>query len=341
MSQNTDFHLVAIGGGNGTGRILLGARPYFARLTAVVAVTDTGRSTGIARRLVNMPAPGDLRSTLTTLAREPESQFVHLLQHRFHSPGIPVLDGMAFGNLLIAALAQITGDFTEAIRIVSEQVQCVGQVLPVSSANTNICAELEDGSIREHELEVRGLNKPPIRRLFLADPDVPAFPPALEAIAQADVVVIGPGSFYTSLLSCLLFKGMAEALRQTSATVVFACNTTTQSGQTDRYRTVDHVQAMVEVLGPGVLDVALINRSEGLSADLLAQYAAEGIHLLRPDDEEIARIAALGVHPLVQDFVEVPEHKRELWNKQDTLRHDLEKLERALWKIAVDHGVKP
>jgi len=338
VTQSPDFHLVAIGGGNGTGRILLGARPYFKRLTAVVGVTDTGRSTGIARQMVGMPAPGDLRSTLASLAAEPESLFVRLLQHRFNSPDVSAMHGMAFGNLLLAAMTQLTGDFTESVRLLSEQVKSMAQILPVSSADTNLCAELEDGSIREHELEVRGLNKPRIRRVFLADPTARAYPPVLDAIAQANVVVIGPGSFYTSLLSTLLFDGVVEALRNTPATVAFVCNTTTQPGQTDGYTAFDHVQAMLDVLGPGALDVALINRSDTIDPVLLSQYESEGLHLLRPDDDEIARIAALGVRPLVRDFVEKTEGKRELWEKLDTLRHDLEVLEMALWKLALDHA---
>jgi uncharacterized cofD-like protein len=245
---------------------------------------------------------------------------------------------MAFGNLLLAALTQLTGDFTESVRLLGEQVKSMAQILPVSSADTNLCAELEDGSIREHELEVRGLNKPRIRRVFLADPTARVYPPVLDAIAQANVVVIGPGSFYTSLLSTLLFDGMVEALRETPATVVFVCNTTTQPGQTDGYTAFDHVQAMLDVLGPGALDVALINRSDYLDPTLLSQYEAEGLHLLRPDGDEIARIAALGVRPLVRDFVEKTEGKRELWEKLDTLRHDLEVLEMALWKLALDHA---
>lgn len=338
MTENKPLHLVAIGGGNGTGRVLLGARPFFARLTAVVAVTDTGRSTGVARALVDMPAPGDLRSVLTALAHEPDSLFVQLLQHRFQPSPVAALDGMAFGNLLIAALTQMTGDFTQAIKIVAEQVQSMAQVLPVSSANTHLCAELADGSIMDNELAVRGLHKPPIRRLFLADPTAHAYAPVLEAIAQADVVVIGPGSFFTSVLSTLIFGGVAEALRQTPATVVFVCNTTTQPGQTDGYHVLDHVQRIVEILGPGVLNQVCINRSPALDAALVAQYAAEGIEKLDPDDEEVNQIAALGVQPLVRDFVEVTQEKRQLWNKRDTLRHDLEVLGMALWKVALDHN---
>ncbi len=338
MTRGKQFHLVAMGGGNGTGRVLLGARPFFDRLTAIVAVTDTGRSTGVARRLAGMPAPGDLRNTLATLTSEPQSLMVRLLQHRFQSDEVPDLNGMAVGNLLIAALTRMTGDFAQAITLLAEQVDLLGDVLPISTVSTDICAELVDGSIMLHELAVRRPNKPRIRRLFLADPQAPAHPPALEAIRQADVVVIGPGSFYTSLLATLLFAGVIDALRETAATVVFVSNTTTQTGPTDGYRAIDHIQAMVDVLGPGVLDVALINRSEHVNPALLEQYAAEGIYLLHPDEEEVEQIAALGVRPLVRDFVEETGQKRELWNKQDTLRHDLEVLEMALWKIALDRS---
>lgn len=337
MTHRALLHLVAIGGGNGTGRILLGARPFFSRLTAIVAVTDTGRSTGVARDLVGMPAPGDLRNTLATLASEPDALFVRLLQHRFDAPHMPLLHGMAFGNLLLAALTQMTGDFSEAVHTLNRQVRGLAEVVPASSANTHLCAELVDGSIVEQELNVRGLNKPRIRRLFLADPQASAHPAAITAIDEADVVVIGPGSFYTSVLGTLLFDGIVAALRETPATVVFVCNTTTQPGQTDGYRAIDHVHALVEVLGPGVLDMALINRSPTVNPALLAQYAEEGIYLLEPTDAEIDQVAALGVQPLVRDFVEETEGKRSLWNKQDTLRHDLEVLEMALWKIAFDH----
>lgn len=328
--------LVAIGGGRGASQVLLGARPYFAHLTAVVAVTDTGRSTGIARTLAGIPAPGDLRNTLATMARDPQALMAHLLEHRFRSSEIPALDGMAFGNLLIAALAQVTGDFAQAVEVVAGMVHSTARVLPASTANTHLRAELADGRIVEGELAVRGLNKAPIRRLFLADPFAPAYPPVLAAIAEADVVVIGPGSFFTSVQAALLFDGIIAALRQTRATVVFVCNTTTQPGQTDAFRALDHVRRMVNLLGPGVLAVALVNRSESLRPELVAQYAAEGLHLLAPDDAEIAQIAALGVQPLVRDYTEATEGKRTLWNKQDTIRHDPALLGAVLSKLVPD-----
>ncbi len=331
---------MVIGGGGGVSQIVLGAQPYFAHRTAVVAVTDTGRSTGVARALSSIPAPGDLRNTLAHLAANPDSLFAKLLQHRFHSQDVPSLEGMAFGNLLIAALAEVTGDFGIAVAIVAELVQSTAQVLPVSLVDTNLCAKLENGSIMEHELAVRGRDKPPIRHLFLADPTAPANPQVLQAIGNADIVAIGPGSFFTSVMATLLFVGMGQALQQTKATVVFLCNTTTQSGQTDGFCTLDHVQRLHDLLGAGVVDVALINRSEHIPADVVARYAADGIHLLQPDDSEIARIAALGIAPMVDDYTEPPTEgqRRALWNKQDTIRHNPAYVGEILWKVVQSYA---
>lgn len=336
MAQNerTDRSIVVLGGGGGVSQVLLATQSYFARRTAVIAVTDTGRSTGVARALAHIPAPGDLRNTLATLAEEPDALLPRLLQHRFHAPEIPALNGMAFGNLLIAALAQMTGDFGGAIATVGTLVHPTAHVLPVSTISTDLCAELEDGCIMGDELAVRGLGKAAIRRLFLSNPAATAHPPAVEAILQADLVVLGPGSFYTSVLATLLFAGISEALQQTGATIVFVCNTTTQPGQTDGYRAQDHVQRLVEVLGTGVVDVALINRSSRLEPAVLAHYEAEGLYLLCPDESELAAIAGLGVRPLAGDYVEGTAEKRTLWNKQDTIRHDTAILGNLLWKIA-------
>lgn len=328
--------LVVIGGGGGVSQVLLGARPYFGPLTAVIAVTDTGRSTGTARTVADMPAPGDIRNTLAALSRDPDSLLARLMQHRISSPQVPLLDGMAFGNLLLAALTQMTGHFAEAVEAASLMVGTTARVLPISTVNTHLCAELEDGSVAENELAVRALNKAPIGRLYLSTPSAPTYPPVLQAIGQADVVVIGPGSFFTSVLANLLFEGVAEALQKTRATVVFICNTTTQPGQTDGLSLSDHVRRVVDLVGPGTLDLALINRAESLRPDLVAQYVAEGLRLLHPTDDELERIAALGVQPLVRNFAENSEGKRTLWNKQDTIRHDPTLLGLALWKIALD-----
>lgn len=283
-----------------------------------------------------MPAPGDLRNTLAALARDPDSLLARLMQYRLRSPTVPLLDGMAFGNLLIAALTQMTGDFAEAVEAASLMLECTARILPISTVNTHLCAELEDGSVAENELAVRALNKAPISRLYLSTPGAPANPAVIQAILQADVVTIGPGSFFTSVLASLLFDHVAEALRGTRATVVFICNTTTQPGQTDGFSVADHVRHLVNLLGPGVLDIALINRSEQIDPRVIAEYAAEGLHMLEPGEADLEQISRLGVRPLVRNLAEAAEGKRTLWNKQDTIRHDPTLIGLALWKIALD-----
>jgi uncharacterized cofD-like protein len=321
--------LVAIGGGGGASQVLLGAAPYFARRTAIVAVTDTGRSTGVARAVGHIPAPGDLRATIAATASDPGGLWPRLLEQRFVAPAHPALDGMAFGNLLIAALAQLTGDFAGAVAATAELAGSTATVLPASTADVQLCAELTNGALVRGELAVRGLGKPPIARLLL-EPPAPAHPPALDAIAAADLVVLGPGSLFTSILATLQFGGMVEALRATSALVVFVCNSTTQAGQTDGMSALEHVRRLADLLGPGHLDAALINRSPGPDDAALARYTDAGLRLLAPDAAEIAAIAALGVRPLLGHYSEEPGAERRLWNKQDTLRHDPAKLGAAL-----------
>ncbi|MEN9935599.1 MAG: hypothetical protein RLZZ387_2178 [Chloroflexota bacterium] len=324
------LHIVAIGGGGGASQVLRACAPLASRLTGVIAVTDTGRSTGLARRIGGIPAPGDIRSTIAAFAGDP--LMAELLNHRFDGAGVPQLEGMAFGNLLIAALARVTGDFGAAVEHAARLAGCEAEVLPVSTADAQLCAELEGGALVEGELEVRGLGKPPIARLFLREP-APAHPNALRAIREADLVALGPGSLFTTVLACLAFDGVAEALRDARGTVVYICNTTTQPGQTDGYRAADHVRRIVERLGPGALDAALVNRSEP-DAAALDSYAAQGLHFLRPDDAEVAEIAALGVRPAVRALTEQVGGVRQMWNKQDTVRHDTALLGAALRDLA-------
>jgi uncharacterized cofD-like protein len=318
--------VVAIGGGGGATQVLKAAQYFTDRLTAVIAVTDTGRSTGLARSIGGIPAPGDLRATIAAFAGD--QLVADLLQYRFTGAGIPQLEGMAFGNLMIAALSQVTQDFAGAIDRIAHMAGCTARVLPVSSADTHLCAELSDGSIVEGELAVRGLHKPPIARVFLRE-RAPAYAPVLEAIRAAELVVLGPGSFFTTLLAGLLLGGVVDALRETRGQVLFVCNTTTQPGQTDGFSVLDHVRTLVEFVGPGVVDATLINHSAG-DRQALREYEAEGLFMLQPDDAQLAAVRALGVRPIVRPLAERVGQKRALWNKQDTVRHDPVALREAL-----------
>jgi uncharacterized cofD-like protein len=327
--MTSGIHVAAIGGGGGATQVLKAAQSFADKLTAIIAVTDTGRSTGLARQIGRIPAPGDLRATIAAFATDP--LLADLLQHRFDGAGVPQLEGMAFGNLLLAALAQVTGDFATAVEQTARLAGCAADVLPVATADAQLCAELADGTIVEGELHVRGLNKPPIARLFLRD-TAPAHPPALDAIRGADLVVLGPGSLFTTVLASLLFEGVAEALHAARGQVVYICNTTTQSGQTEGFTALDHIRRVVATLDPGTLDAVLLNRSQP-DKTTIARYAVEGLHLLRPDDAQIAAIAALGVRPIVRDLTERAGEQRSLWNKQDTIRHDPTALQAALREL--------
>jgi len=182
---------------------------------------------------------------------------------------------MAFGNLLLGAFTQLVGDYAQAVEALGALVGTAARVLPVSTAKTHLGAELADSTPVETELAVRGLHKSPIRHLFLKDPSAKAYGPALEAITQAALVVIGPGSLFMTVLATLLFDGMREALRTTPGQVVYICNTTTQPGQTDGYCALNHVERVVEFLGAGTLAVVLVNRSEH-DRELLEQYETVG-----------------------------------------------------------------
>src|ERR671937_1197229 len=203
--------VVCVGGGLGAPTIMAGLRRYTEDITGLIAVTDSGRSTGKVRIALDVPAPGDIRSALTVLA-EGDPALVRLFSHRFETDKSDELSGMAFGNLFLAALTQQEGSFLRAVEEASRLLRIRGRVLPVTLYNTHLCAELADGTTVEGEVNVRGLNKPAIRRLYLSDEGVEPVRGAIEAIDAADLVVIGPGSLYTTVCACLLVKALSRAI---------------------------------------------------------------------------------------------------------------------------------
>jgi uncharacterized cofD-like protein len=310
---------VVVFGGGGGASMVLHALPETAHKTAVIAVTDTGRSTGIARLVGgNMPAPGDVRSTIASMARDP--QMAQLLQHRFDGAGIRELEGMALGNLMLAALYRESGNFAEAVTVVADMADCAATVLPVSQDSSQLCARLIDGTDVVGELAVRTPHKAPIAYCRL-EPQVRALPDVLKAIHDADVIVIGPGSFYTTLHAVLLPEGIRSALAASEALVVYVANTTTQSGQTEHLDCVGHVSHLVHMLGTGVVDTVLLNNAVPSDAQR-ERLAADGLQALTANATEVATIEQMGLRVIVQPLTETAGADRQLWNKQDTLRHD-------------------
>ncbi len=334
MEEARNFRAVSIGGGVGAAQVLLGLRQHTNRLTGIIAVTDSGRSTGVVRSVLNVPAPGDLRNALVTLS-DADPVLRDLFQHRLVSERLNEFNGVAFGNLFLAALAQMTGSFERAIQEMNRLLTPAATILPVTLANTHLCAELVDGSVRYEEVSVRGLNKPAIKRVFLRDEGVRAYPPALDAIRSADLITIGPGSLFTTVIACLVVPGIKEAMaeaRTRGARTVYVCNTTTQPGQTDGFTIFDHVAEVAGYLGLGQLDYTLVNTGVP-PQHVIERHRREGLFVLALSAEELRKIRDLGVQVVAGNLIESNGEERQLWNKQDAVRHDPALVARELVEI--------
>ena len=314
--------VVAVGGGTGLPMVLEGLKAFSRELTAIVTVTDSGRSSGRLRSEIGVLPPGDIRNCLVALSNS-ERLLHDLFQYRFENGS---LEGMSFGNLFIAALAKVTGSFEQAVREVGRVLAIEGRVLPATLTDTHLCAELADGEIVRGEVNVRQLGKAPLRRVFLEDERVEAFDEAVEAIETADLVVLGPGSLYTSVCANLLVPGIARAIRRTRARRVYVCNVMTQPGQTDSYSASDHVRAILEYLD-GALDAVIVNAAQPPDGSL-ERYAAQGAQLVRIDPP----LYELGPDIVEADVVENGAHRPVPWEKQDLLRHNPQQVANALIK---------
>lgn len=309
--------VVAIGGGTGLSTMLRGLKRYTANIVAIVTVTDDGGSSGRLRHELGILPPGDIRNCLIALA-DAEGTMTALLQHRFKD-GTGNLSGHSVGNLLIAAMTQIKGDFEQAIQEISKVLAIRGRVLPSTLTHVNLRAEMEDGTYIDGETAI--VEYPArIRRMHLNPPDVEPPPEAIEAIKQADVVVLGPGSLFTSVIPNLLVPKIADALRTTDAIRVYVCNVMTQPGETDRFTASDHVRAIEAHAGGRVFDYVLVNTATP-NPELLERYRANGQDLVLPD---IDRIRHMGYKVITGDFI----------SQTDYVRHDPNRLAEAILRLA-------
>lgn len=278
--------VVVIGGGTGLSTLLRGLKRRTNNLTAIVTVADDGGSSGRLRQEMGIIPPGDLRSCLVALA-DTEPLMEKLFQYRFAGAGD--LTGHSFGNLFIAAMTQVVGgDVEQALQESSKVLAVRGQVIPSSSIPVKLSASMADGTIIDGESNIPRAHKR-IQRVTIDPPDVPAVRSAINAIREADVVVLGPGSLYTSLIPNLLVTEIAEALRETKALRIYVCNVMTQPGETDNYKASDHVQALYDHAGPGMLDCVVVNVEE-IDACLLDNYAKEGACPVEADIDELKRL---------------------------------------------------
>jgi uncharacterized cofD-like protein len=327
MGCNVTKRVVVIGGGGGAA-LSLAAVPDVYHKTAVIAVTDSGRSTGVARDIGgDMPAPGDIRSTIAATATD--VQMAQLLQHRFDDSGIRELNGMALGNLMLAALYRESGDFAVAVAQMNRLAQTSVTVLPVSADSVQLCATLIDGNTCYGEIAVRAPNKAPIAHCYV-EPTAPALPDAIQAIHDADLVIIGPGSFYTTIHAVLVIDGIREALRHTAATIVFIMNTTTQTGQTEHMNVVEHITVLHQLVGAGVIDITIVNTAP-VSPAQIERLARDGLRPLTVTDVDKQVLSSHGITCVFAPVSEQTMTDRALWNKQDTVRHDRDAL-RAIFE---------
>lgn len=308
--------IVALGGGTGLPVLLRGLKRYTDNLTAVVTMGDDGGSSGRLRGELGILPPGDVRNCLLALA-DTEPLMADLFQHRFQRGS---LAGHSVGNLLLGGLSEVTGNFVEAIEAASRVLAVRGRVLPSTVEHITLAAELEDGRLVRGETAIAAAGGR-VRRLLVEPPEARALPHAVQAVLEADVVVIGPGSLYTSILPNLCLQELREALRRTRALRIFVVNVMTQPGETDGLSAADHLTALqAEVGRPGV-DVVLVNGA-GVDEARLAPYRAQGSAPVAADAE---RCAALGAHVLVRDVV----------THEGLVRHDPERLAAAILDYAL------
>ena len=339
MSPNPDqnagrdrrgLRVVAIGGGTGLSTLLKGLKRYtvlpgetppldaptISDLTAVVTVSDDGGSSGRLRRELKMLPPGDVRNCLVAVSAD-SNLLSQLFQYRFMGPG--ELEGHSFGNLFLAALTAMTGDFAAAVKKASEILVTRGHILPATSANVELEAIMDDGSRVTGETKINASEKR-IVELIVVPANPEPLPQTLEAIAAADVITIGPGSLFTSLVPNLLVRGIPEAIVRSSAVKVFVCNLMTEANESLHMTASQHIKALYDHARQPVFDYALVN-SAPVSAQMKERYAEEHAEQVECD---MGAIEALGVRCVAGNFIE----------ENDYARHATDRLCRSLLRLA-------
>jgi len=274
--------IVAIGGGTGLSVLLNGLKEYTSNITAIVTVADDGGSSGRLRQQFDILPPGDIRNCLVALADAP-ALMRDLFQFRFEQGS--ELAGHSFGNLFITAMTRLTGDFEKAVKETSKVLALRGQVLPSTLNNVLLVAEHQDGSVTEGEGKIPQAHKP-IRKVFLKPAAPSATPEAIKAIEEAQIIVLGPGSLYTSILPNLLIKEITDTIVASGAIKVYVCNVMTQPGETDGYKASDHIKAIISHSHPRVLDYCVVNLGE-FPKEILKRYAKENSYPVTSDPENI------------------------------------------------------
>ena len=329
------FRVVAMGGGTGLSTLLRGLKQYVPSVTganlgscdefpclisdlaAIVTVTDDGGSSGRLRKDFNMLPPGDLRNCMVALS-EDEHLIARLFRHRFRSG--KDLEGHSFGNLFVAALAEMTGDFGQAIKLAAEVLATRGHIYPATFADVTLTARMCDGSIVCGETNITA-SKQSISQLMLDPAIAEPLPETLDAIAKADLITIGPGSLYTSLITNLLVKDVPEALAAARGTRVYIANLMTQANESLHLTASQHIERIYAHARQPIFDYALVNTAP-VSEAIRERYAAEGAEVI---DADIERIEAMGIRCITGDFSA----------EGDVLRHAADRVASTVLGVAI------
>jgi uncharacterized cofD-like protein len=315
--------IVVIGGGTGLSVLLRGLKEYTSNITAIVTVADDGGGSGVLREDLGMLPPGDIRSCILALANT-EPTMEKLLQYRF-SEGI--LKGQNFGNLLIAAMNEIYGSFEMAIKETSNVLAVTGKVLPMTLEDVTLYAELENGHIIKGESEIPLKNKElssRISRVYMEPKASYPLEEAVESIIDADLIVLGPGSLYTSVIPNLLVNNIVDTIYKAKAEKVYITNVMTQPGETDKYTVLDHVEGILKHSKEDFLDYVIVN-IEKIPKEILEKYTVDGSEpvLLGDKDEEI--LNSKGIKLIKRNLVDI---------KKDYIRHDSLALSQILTELS-------
>ncbi|MFA5145593.1 MAG: YvcK family protein [Candidatus Omnitrophota bacterium] len=305
--------IVTVGGGTGLSTLLTGLKNYTSNITAIVTVADDGGSSGRLRQQFDILPPGDIRNCLVALADAP-TLMQDLFQFRFEANS--ELSGHSFGNLFITVMTRLTGDFEKAIKETSKVLALRGQVIPSTLSNVALVAQHSDGTTTVGENNIPKAHLP-INRVFLDPAQPQATPDAVKAIQEAQMIILGPGSLYTSIIPNLLIKELADTIAGSGAIKVYVCNVMTQPGETDGYSASEHIKALTKHSHPRVIDYCIMNTGE-IPQEILKRYARQNSYLVVNDRKKIEN---MGYRVIEDDFAVV---------KEGVTRHDPVKLARII-----------
>lgn len=312
--------VVTIGGGTGTSTLLRGLKEYTSNITAIITVADDGGGSGALRNDLGMLPPGDIRNCILALA-ETEPVLEKLLSYRFTEGS---LKGQSFGNLFLAAMNGISGSFEQAVKHMCDVLAVTGRVFPVTEENINLIAELEDGTEIRGESNIGNhhtTHPGRINRIKLSKPKVRPVMQAIDAIYEADMIVLGPGSLYTSIIPNLLVEEIVEAIANSHAIKVYVCNIMTQPGETEGYKVSDHINAIDLHAGGRIIDICIANKSK-IRPEILKRYNDDGSDQVEID---YAKLKSMGIRIIEKDMVSI---------KNDVVRHNSDLLAQAIIEIA-------